>query len=457
MSQLRQLLFEAHQDSDRLQALCREHRSEIISEFPQWLSVPESMRSDPEQVQRYGLGVIAVAQCFAQTLGDSSLLELLQPPDNPLDQVGALIRAADTCLRQLELEQAIQLVYQGLELLDKLEGSGVDAYRPILLGRLAEATFALGDIETAEKANRAALELCAQSGDGQGVLAYVGNLYEVYRYAGNAEAAAHYCEQLAKMLQDHDPQRSERYSRQARRVAEGEPLNRMVAHLNGVTYEIEEVPVPVQGSVNFNFQRNRLSLRPSQAWCGRGKELGRQGQLEEALQAFQQASRHDPYCPDPHYQLGFTLLHLGRFQEAVEAFAKTEELAPGWYQCRSDRWYAEKLAAGDFQAQAVMSLLALEDHPGSSQERLAALERLDPSTHQLPAYHLLRGKALDDQGAVQAYRRGLELAQEPEVRTRLLVALGGLTEDREVLQQAAELNGHLMSGAAARLIIRQLG
>ena len=453
MTELRELLFSSREDQEKLESICREHRQQILAEFRGWLTVPEEMRNEPETVQRYGTGMIAVAQCFSESLNDSTLIDLLRPADNPLDKVGALIRAADTCIRQLEFHQAIQLVQQGLEMLDTLSGEGAESFRPILLGRMAESCFAMGDMQTAEKANRAALEHCAQAGDGDGVLAYVGNLYEVYRYKGDAEAAAHYCEQLAKLLEQHDPKRSARYHRQAQRVREGEPLNRMVAQLDGVTYEVEDVPVPVQGSVNFVFQRNRLTLRPAFVWCERGKQLGAEGQLEEALRAFEQASRFDPHCPDPHYQIGFTLLHLGRFAEAADAFSKTEQLAPGWYQCRSDRWYAERLASGALKQEVVLVLLALEDHRGSAEEQVAALERLDPSARELPAYHLLRGKATKDKSC---YRKGLELVEEPELETRLLVALGGLTEDRELLQRAAELNGHLMSGAAARLILRQM-
>ena len=58
--------------------------------------------------------------------------------------------------------------------------------------------------------------------------------------------------------------------------------------------------------------------------------------------------------------------------------------------------------------------------------------------------------------AETAYRNGLACVGDPDVRTRLLTSLGALTNPprRAELEEAAALNGHLVSGAMARLMLR---
>ena len=62
--------------------------------------------------------------------------------------------------------------------------------------------------------------------------------------------------------------------------------------------------------------------------------------------------------------------------------------------------------------------------------------------------------------AVAAYRRGLDVADEPDTRTQILVKLGNLVEDlgdRERLyREAAALEGNLLFAAVARLSLASL-
>jgi len=78
----------------------------------------------------------------------------------------------------------------------------------------------------------------------------------------------------------------------------------------------------------------------------------------------------------------------------------------------------------------------------------------------LPQARLMLGGAmqrLDRRAEAEtAYRNGLACAGDPDVRTRLLTSLGALTNPprRAELEEAAALNGHLVSGAMARLMLR---
>src|SRR5262249_4905055 len=152
----------------------------------------------------------------------------------------------------------------------------------------------------------------------EGIVAYNGNLYEVYRYLGQVEPAAAYAERLASALEQQGrPAEASRYRRQAAIVRAGEPLNRVVAVVDGVRHEIDEVD-PVQNKrIRFVFERNRTTLRPAEVLATKGGEVGAAGRHEEALAHFRDAAQADPFDPHCRYLEGFALLHLQRYVEGV--------------------------------------------------------------------------------------------------------------------------------------------
>ena len=116
---------------------------------------------------------------------------------------------------------------------------------------------------------------------------YLGNLYEIHRYLGNAPRAAAAAQQLAECLQEQgQADEAERYRHQAgwccvasRSIAswwiwtasDGKPV---------------EVLHGIPGRVQFVFERNRLTLRPASALTKEGERLAQQGRFETALHCF---------------------------------------------------------------------------------------------------------------------------------------------------------------------------
>jgi tetratricopeptide (TPR) repeat protein len=72
------------------------------------------------------------------------------------------------------------------------------------------------------------------------------------------------------------------------------------------------------------------------AWFNLGFMLEKAGILDEALSAFEQASRLSPRLDRAWYGMGLVLIRLRRFDDAVDALRKNTELQPmspyGWYQ-----------------------------------------------------------------------------------------------------------------------------
>lgn len=236
----------------------------------------------------------------------------------------------------------------------------------------------------------------------------------------------------------------------------------MVAVVNGATFEVDEVRPVGDVRVQFVFERNRITLRLATVHTERGEELGSAGRHEEALAAFREAATADPFDPHSRYLEAFTLLCLGHFADAADAYRRVEELAPGWFQCRADLWIADQLALGRLDEQDFAALHLLEDGPAPPAEKVAMAERLLARRPDLPPAHLYLGKNLARAGreadARAALRAGLAVDPDPDVRTRLLAELGTLTEDaaeREGLyREAVALSGNLVAAASAALALR---
>ncbi len=463
---LRQALIDAAAQPDQLEALCRQHRDLIHRHFPAWRQVPAALRDRADDLQRYAQGLLAVAQCFAGKLGEPALLQLLTGPpgSNPVQRWQQELEQARREMSQLCYQEAAQRLTDLAIDVGQLRGTAVDAFLPVILGSLGECYFQLGQMERAIEPTRQALQRVRQGGDVQGVIAYLGNLYEIHRYQGRGQEAAACAEELAELHQQQGrPGEARRYRNQARLVRAGEPLLRVVVDLGGQRYELEEVPGGLSGSVRFLFERNRLTLRPAEVLTQQAEAEASQGRFEAALAGFLEAARADPLAPQPVYEAALTYLYLGRPGDAIEAYDRTEELAPGWFRCRAEGWLARQIVAGRYDLDTFGALRALEEGSFSPQAKWQLVERALAAAPDLAALHHQRGKLLVAQGrnaeAEAAFRRGLECAEEPDITTRLLIDLAGLVEDagekRRLYEQARRPDGNLVAAATATVVLAQ--
>ncbi len=348
-------------------------------------------------------------------------------------------------------------------LLAETGAGGSPPLEQLVCGALGECLFQLNRAPMAIPPTLRALQLSHERRDMPGVALYLGNLHEIHRFLGQEEAAATHAQQLADLYAaTSQPAQSRFYRRRAAAARHGEPLNRVMAVLNGERLELDEVPSAARGQVQFVFERNRLPLRPATLLIERGDAASRSGRLDEALDLFREAGRHDPHEPHCRYLEGNTLLFLGRPAEAQMALRITEQLAPSWFDCRIDLWLAEQLVERKLDNDSFIMMRSVEGPNGTPAERL---ERLRPIAQQYPrqAYvMLLAGKLLLESGepraAEQRFREALGETDNDAMRTRALVHVAYLTGDpgerRGLLEEALALRGHFVAAAMAQLGLR---
>ncbi|HEY4000847.1 MAG TPA: tetratricopeptide repeat protein [Candidatus Xenobia bacterium] len=448
-------VIEARRDPGKLKQIVAQNQDAIRSQFADWRQVPEEIRQDGPRIQAYGEALMGIARIFAEG-GDPTLLNSLQGGGGTPQEKAAL--QARELMAKFHYQDALQLLAPVVD-----ANPEPTEVRAVLLGLAGEALFfGGGNPESVERTLGEAFEICRRLGSQEGQIAYLSSLYEADRYHGYTTKAMQCLKHLATLWQSRDPMQSRICRRQAEVISAGEPLNRIVVRIGQHELEIDDLPMPLpnEAKLDFIFRRNRISMRPCQAMCDMGKHLGRQADYGQALKAFDAAAGSDPYDPDPHYQKGYTLLLTGRYAEAAEAFDVTEQLAPGWYNCRSDGWTARALAAGHMTLDLYQQINQLEEGSG---DKVRLAQALQPQASDWGLFWLHYGKALQQRNQVdkarEAWLQGLVARHEDEVKTRLLASLATVTESAaerlRLAQEAVALNGHLVSAAGARILIRQ--
>jgi tetratricopeptide (TPR) repeat protein len=473
---LREMLFAAIEANDRprLAGLCDAHHDAILREFPRWKTAPPGIRQDNDALRRFGHCMAMLAMFFDRERGEPELLRFLigREEENPIPRWEKGLRQAEALMKEVRFPEAIALLSDLLidfhPLLD-VQGNVVASNLPLTYGHLGVSYFQTGRADKAVGSLEQALELCRRHGDAQGAIAHLGNLFEAHRYLGQSGPAADYAERLADaMTAQGNAGQAAWVRKQAAVVRAGEPLVRMVAEANDQRYELSELDAAALRPgvyVSFVFYRNRTNLRPALHWVRQADVLEGQGRFEEAVAAYQAAAVADRFDPHPHYRMGADLLYLRRYGEAVAGFERAEELAPGWFMCRRYLWLARRLAEGRLDHDTLLTLQALDDErQDRTPEAKAALARgALEKTPDVAWLSLALGRnlnALKRGGeAAEAFRRGLDRAEEPDVRSSLLIELAagqpaGSPERASWLEEARSLNGNLMAAAMAGLLLK---
>ena len=461
--QLRDRLIAAASGPTRkLRAVCEQYKNEVAAHVDLMRKVPEAIRTDRASLDRHMQRLIVVAQCLANECGAPELWNALcgTPDNNVILQWQRWYSELPQRMERLEYDQLIAEARSFLEQAKSLQGNAVRQNEAFLLGRLGELLFNSGKVSESIGPMRSALAVCREIGDAEGEFAYLNNLLEAHRYCGDVAEVVSTGEELIRFCERHGKDAGP-VRKRVQQFRAGEPLCRVVCARDGVELELDEITGPVSGRYEFRFKRNRLPLQRTEALTRQGNTLASAGQLADALEKYQAASEVDPHDPDPLYQSGTCLLHLGAYARARETFEEVERLAPGWFHCRSDRWLAEALENGTISDEEFQGLRALEDgglDPATALE--VARKAIDRYPNFAPFYLILGNLQRDrreTEAAIASYRDGLERVAEPDLESRLLCALAALLpkespERQALIERALSLKGNLVAQASSLLM-----
>jgi len=132
--------------------------------------------------------------------------------------------------------------------------------------------------------------------------------------------------------------------------------------------------------------------------------------------SFHEAVRLAPDEPYPHYELGYTLSLVGRYEEALEEFRRAYELAGPFSLVETEIWVCEQVLNRSLDADVIGTLRELQwmvDAGGEQSEEAVALsKKVIDGAPDCALGHFHYGKAIierDQAAAEQALRRCIEL------------------------------------------------
>lgn len=461
--QLQAELFKCPLNSSRLEKIARRRTKELVEHAETICRVPEGIRSSPQISNLYAHKLAFLAEFLAKECNSPSLWERLvgDESSNPFIKWPQWYESIPARAQNLEYPALIQEAREYISKAENLRaGTAPTIHLAYLNAHLAGMLFNSGHPEEAVPHFLAALEVCRETDDFEGQNVYLESLMEVYRYLGDVERAIEYGEQLIEQRQRRGFPSDEIAVRVAR-MCKGEPLLRLVYVIEGRRVELDELTQFSGAAVKFEFERNRRSLAMASTLVQQGNELASSGKLADAMEKYQEASEVDPFNPDPHYQLGYCLIHMGMFAKATEEFQEVDRLAPGWFHSRSNLWLTKSQVDGLISEEEVRVHALLEESPLPPDQTISIARQALAKFPDFAPLYLLLGDLLRDQSdsseSAELYRKGLALTDEPDLRTRLLVAVASQLppnspERLKLCEQALELNGNLTAAASAHLI-----
>lgn len=210
LSQLQRAV--ARGDADALATLCNRHIDAILQAFPSWMIIPETLRGDHDRVEAYGTTLLEIANFFARTLGDPSLLRALNAssPQKP-DEWSNKLAVIDAARQAGELTAALAKAEELISTL-RTVGSGptFDVRLAAVRGRQGEINLQLGDKAQARFCLEAALRAARRAGQVDAVLQYLEQLFEIAKLGNETTEMKRLARDALKMCVDakHDPQRA---------------------------------------------------------------------------------------------------------------------------------------------------------------------------------------------------------------------------------------------------------
>lgn len=447
--------------------LCRQNEAKILKSFNNWKKTPDEYKNNPEAAQLYMNCLMIMANYFARELNRNDLHQMLAGIDDNEHSKQWQQALADTrkMMEELRVQEAIPILKEYADKGQMMSGMTAASLMPITLGHLGECYFQNGQAREAVDPTTRAMELVAQQGNEEATIAYLRNLYEIHRYLGEGEKAAEYAKRIAdRLYEDGKLFLASNWRHQARAVTAGEPLLRVVVKIGDELFELNEIPAVKSEKVEFIFMRNRFELKTAMNLCEQGRVKAEEGKPDEAVALFEQAAALDKYNPTPHYFLAAVRMHQRKTAEAIAAYEKTEELAPGFESCRSELWLAQQIAAGKLDHDAYIGILRLVDDTAPAEERLAMVDDLLAKYPNFTEIHYQKGKLKafrrEREEAMAIWSQALQHAEDRDLKTRLYADMALGTEDKaeklKLVAAGCQINGNLVAGAMCNYLKVQL-
>lgn len=199
------------------------------------------------------------------------------------------------------------------------------------------------------------------------------------------------------------------------------------------------------GEVNYEIMDNKAIDPKAQSLHREARALGQEGQYDQAITKLTEAISIQPEWAYPTYDLAFTYLLKGDYENALKFYKKTDALEPqGFFTAKTALYALEGEKAGKFPKGLYMAYLQIE----WTEDRNKKLEMAKTITQQAPefapAWKELSGLSEDKKERLNAIEQGLSKNPDAETKGMLLINKALILDSDGNKEEAKKLLGNLI-------------
>jgi tetratricopeptide (TPR) repeat protein len=201
----------------------------------------------------------------------------------------------------------------------------------------------------------------------------------------------------------------------------------------------------VTGQVNYEIVSNQTIDATAKALHNQAKELGQAGKYDLAIAKLEQAIKMQPDWAYPTYDLAYTYLLKGDFDNALKFYKKTDELEPkGFFTAKTALYSLEGEQSGKFPKGLYTAYMQIEwtDDTNKKLEIAKALTAKVPDF--APAWKELANLLNDETERLKAIEQGLSKNPDADTKGILEINKAIILNGNGKKEEAKQLLGHLI-------------
>lgn len=174
-----------------------------------------------------------------------------------------------------------------------------------------------------------------------------------------------------------------------------------------------------------------------------GRELGQKGDYENSIVQLQLAAKEDPKWAYPVYDLAYTYMLMGNFEEAHKYYKKVDQMAPrGFFTVKTALYTLNGEKDGKFPKGLYMAYLSTEWLDGA--KKIESLQNISQKVpNYSPVWKDLISYAANDEAAMKFIENGLSGSPDPETYGLLLINKALILHRNNKQEEAISILGAL--------------
>ena len=204
------------------------------------------------------------------------------------------------------------------------------------------------------------------------------------------------------------------------------------------------------GTVNYEMAYDKKVSSEAESLHNEARQFGQAGKYDSAISKLQQAIQLQPDWPYPPYDLAFTYLLKGDFDNALAFYQKTDQLAPdGFFTSKTALYTLQGEKAGRFPKGLYAKYMTIEWESDELKKLAIAKELLSAAPEFAPAWKEVAVLSNVKDEKEKALEQGLANNPDAETKGILLINKAIVLNEGGKKNEATKLLGELIFSADA--------